>query len=307
VAHLLLIISLDEKFKIEEKMNKENALVIFQGMNIRRLWYRDEWWYSVIDVVAVLTDQLDHLKARNYWNKLSQRLREEGSETVTICHQLKLPAADGKSYATDCANAEGILRIIQSIPSKKAEPFKRWLAEVGYDRIKEIENPELAQNRAKEYYKLKGYPRDWIEKRVRGIAIRQELTDEWKQRGIENNKEFAILTNEISQSTFGVSIKEHTQIKNLDPKYKNQNLRDHMTDLELIFSMLGERLTTETTQNKDAHGFNENKEIAYKSGKVAGRAREDAEKSLGVKVVSKDNYLRLKKSIEEKKTEKQKK
>ena len=185
------------------------------------------------------------------------------------------------------------MRIIQSIPSPKAEPFKRWLAQVGYERIQEIENPELAQDRAKEYYELKGYPKDWIDKRIRGIAIRQELTDEWKQRGIEEQREFAILTNEISQATFGVPIKAHKEIKGLDPKFKNQNLRDHMTDLELIFSMLGERLSTEATRKKDARGFTENLDAAKEGGTVAGRARKDAEKTFGINVVSPENSLDL--------------
>jgi len=279
---------------MEEKKSKEKkAIVVFQDTEVRRTWHQDEWWFSVVDVVDVLIEQADYQKARKYWNKLSQRLREEGSEVVTNCHRLKLIASDGKLRETDCANTESLLRIIQSIPSKKAEPFKRWLAEVGNDRIKEIENPELAQDRAKKYYELKGYPPEWIEKRLRGIAIRQELTDEWDQRGVQKGKEYAILTNEISQATFGVSIKQHKQVKNMDPKFKNQNLRDNMIDLELIFGMLGEKLTTETARQDDAQGFPENKKAARKGGGVAGRARKDAEKSLGIKVVSDQNYLDL--------------
>ena len=233
---------------------------------------------------------------------LKHRLIEEGSEVVTNCNQLKLPAADGKYYETDCANTETLLRIVQSVPSKNAEHFKRWLARVGYERIQEIENPELAQDRAKEYYELKGYPKEWIDKRLRGIAVRQELTDEWKKRGIEEQREFAILTNEISQATFGVPINIHKEIKSLDPKFKNQNLRDHMTDLELIFSMLGERLTTEATRKRDAKYFPENLEVAKEGGTVAGRARKDAEKTFGIKVVSTQNYLDLtkKKKVEHK-------
>ena len=214
---------------------------------------------------------------------------------VTKCHQLKLPAEDGKLRLTDCANTESIFRIIQSIPSKRAEPFKQWLAKVGYERVQEIENPELAQDRAKEYYEIKGYPKEWIDKRLRGIAIRQELTDEWKTRGVKKKVEYAILTNEISKATFGIPIKRHKQTKGLEPKFKNQNLRDHMTDLELIFSMLGERLTTEATRKKDADGFIESKYAAIEGGQVAGRARKDAEKSFGIKVVSKENYLGLQK------------
>ena len=223
---------------VNEKSSK--SLVIFQGKGMRRLWYNNQWWFSVVDVVAVLTDQKDYLKARKYWNKLSQRLREEGSEVVTNCHQLKLPAADGKYYATDCANTETLLRIVQSIPSKNAEPFKRWLAKVGYERVQEIENPELAQRRMKELYRKKGYSDDWIEKRVRGIAIRDELTDEWDKRGVQTKKEYAILTAEISKATFGLTPAEYKELKGLE----RENLRDHMNDLELIFTMLGEASTT---------------------------------------------------------------
>ncbi|ODS34916.1 phage antirepressor protein [Candidatus Altiarchaeales archaeon WOR_SM1_SCG] len=271
-------------------MTPDNALVVFQGKKIRRTWHNEEWYFSVVDVCEVLTDSVD---AGAYWRKLKQRLTEEGSEVVTFCHGLKLTAADGKKYKTDCSNTENIFRIIQSIPSKKAEPFKRWLAKVGYERIREIENPELAQERAKEYYKLKGYPKDWIDKRVRGIAVRQELTDEWDQRGIEEQKDYAILTNEISKATFGVPIKRHKQIKGLDPEFKNQNLRDHMTDLELIFTMLGEASTTEIARTGDAQGFLENRDAARKGGKIAGGARQKLEKETGRPVVSSDNYLEI--------------
>ena len=168
-------------------MEKNKALVVFQGKNIRRTWFNDEWWFSIVDIAGVLSGSKDQ---RNYWKVLKHRLNEEGSEVVTKCNQLKLPASDGKYYSTDCANTESLFRIIQSIPSKKVEPFKQWLAQVGHERIQEIENPELAQNRAREYYKLKGYPKDWVEKRVRGIAIRQELTDEWKDRGVQEQKDF---------------------------------------------------------------------------------------------------------------------
>ncbi|MBT5023016.1 Bro-N domain-containing protein [Candidatus Woesearchaeota archaeon] len=272
-------------------MQKENALVVFQDKKIRRTWYNDEWWFSVVDVISALTDQADYLKARKYWNKLKQRLTEEGSKMVTKCHQLKLLASDGKNYLTDCAKTESLLRLIQSIPSKKAEPFKQWLAKVGYERVQEIENPELAQDRARKYYELKGYPASWIEKRLRGIAIRQDLTTEWKIRGVQEGKEFAILTNEISTATFGVPINDHKKLKGLEVKHKNQNLRDHMTDLELIFSMLGEKLTTEVAKKDDAQGFDENKDAAKKGGSVAGRARKDAEDTLGINIVSKDNYI----------------
>ena len=222
---------------------------------------------------------------------------------VTKCNQLKLPAPDGKLRETDCANTKNMFRIIQTIPSPRAETFKMWLSQVGYERVQEIENPELGQDRIKKYYELKGYPQDWIDKRLRGIAIRQELTDEWKNRGVGEHREYAILTNEISQATFGVPIKTHKEIKGLDPKFKNQNLRDHMSDLELIFSMLGERLTTEATRKKDARGFAKNLETAQEGGAVAGRARTDAEKTLGIAVVSPENALDIahqKKRVEKK-------
>ncbi len=266
----------------------ETKLSIFQGQHIRKIWYNEEWHFSIIDIVAVLTDSSI---PKRYWSDLKAKLLEEGFEPYEKIVQLKMPAEDGKLRETDSANTETILRLIQSIPSKKAEPFKRWLAKVGYERIQEIENPELAQDRAKEYYELKGYPKDWIDKRLRGIAIRQELTEEWKKRGIEEQREFAILTNEISQATFGVPIRIHKAIKKLDPKFKNQNLLDHMTDLELIFSMLGERLTTEATRKKDVGSFTEGLEAAKEGGAVAGRARIDAESTFGIKVVSPNNYL----------------
>lgn len=271
-------------------MNLHHALVVFEGNNIRRLWHNEEWYFSIIDIVAVLTDSSI---PKRYWSDLKTKLLEEGFEPYDKIVLLKMLAEDGKLRETDSANTETMLRLIQSIPSKKVEPFKRWLAQVGYERIQEIENPELAQDRAKAYYELKGYPKDWIDKRLRGIAIRQELTEEWKKRGIEEQREYAILTNEISQATFGVPIKIHKEIKRLDPKFKNQNLRDHMTDLELIFSMLGERLTTEATRKKDAEGFVEGLEAAKEGGTVAGRARQDAEKTFGIQVVSPENYLDL--------------
>jgi len=271
-------------------MDTNKALVVFQGKEIRRTWHNDEWYFSVVDVCEVLTESID---PGAYWRKLKQRLKEEGSEVVTNCHGLKLLAPDGKMRETDCANTENMFRIIQSIPSKKAEPFKRWLAKVGYERIREIENPELAQERAKKYYELKGYPKDWIEKRLRGIAIRQDLTDEWDQRGIEEQKEYAILTNEISKATFDVSIREHKKIKGLEPEFKNQNLRDHLTDRELIFTMLGEVSATDITRAWDAQGFMENRDAAREGGKIAGDARTELEKKTGRKVVSSDNYLEL--------------
>ncbi|MBI2656483.1 Bro-N domain-containing protein [Candidatus Woesearchaeota archaeon] len=262
----------------------EKALVVFQGKQIRRTWDNNEWWFSVVDIVGVLSESQD---ARNYWKVLKHRLKEEGSEVVTKCNQLKLASSDGKYYETDCANTESIFRIIQSIPSKKAEPFKRWLAKVGYERVQEIENPELAQKRMKEIYKQKGYSDDWIEKRVRGIAIRDELTDEWKKRGVETDTEYSILTSEISKATFGLTPNEYQQLKGL----KKENLRDHMNDLELIFTMLGEASTTRIARNKDAEGFGQNKAAAKEGGLVAGVARKELEKRSGQKVTSPENYL----------------
>lgn len=270
-------------------MDEENIthIAIFNGKTIRRKLVDNKWFFSVVDIVGVLTSSED---PRKYWNKLSQRLREEGSEVVTFCHQLKLKSDDGKEYETDCADTEGIFRIIKSIPSKKAEPFKRWLAKVGYERVQEIENPELAQERMKQLYEQKGYPRGWIDKRLRGIAIRQNLTDEWKNRGVKEEVEYAILTDEIAKATFGVSIEEHKKIKEIS---RNKNLRDSMTDLELIFGMLGEASTAEITKNKNVQGFNEAIVAAKQGGEVAGIARKNLEKKTGKKVVAKKNALNI--------------
>lgn len=262
-----------------------NKIIIFEDRKIRRIWHNVEWYYSIIDIVGALTDSIN---PRDYWYKTKIRVGdEEKAELSTICLQLKLEAPDGKLRTTDCANTEGIFRIIQSIPSPKAEPFKRWLAKVGYERIQEIEDPELAQERMKDLYEQKGYSKEWIDKRLRGIAIRQELTDEWKNRGVDKNIEYAILTNEISKATFGKTVGEYKQFKELGP----ENLRDHMTDLELIFSMLGEKVTTEITQNEEATGFLECKGAAKRGGRVAGKARVDAEKEIGKPIISKENYL----------------
>ncbi len=266
----------------EEK--NETHIAIFNGKKIRRKLVNDKWFFSVVDVVGVLTESED---PRKYWNKLSQRLREEGSEVVTFCHQLKLKAGDGKEYETGCADTEGIFRIIQSIPSKKAEPFKRWLARVGYERIQEIENPELAQERMKTLYELKGYSKEWIDKRLRGIAVRQDLTDEWKNRGVEEEKDFAILTAEISKATFGMSPAEYKKFKGL----KNENLRDHMTDLELIFNMLGEASTSEIEKAQNPNTFDEHLEVSNKGGNVAKIARIKLEQETGEPVASEENYL----------------
>ena len=260
-------------------------IAIFNGKAIRKRLVNDKWFFSVVDIMGVLTDSVD---AKDYWYRLKQRERERsGIELSTFCRQLKLKSGDGKEYETDCADTESIFRIIQSIPSKKAEPFKRWLAKVGYERIQEIENPELSQERMKQLYEQKGYSKDWIDKRVRGIAIRQNLTDEWKNRGIKEEIEYAILTNEISKATFGKTIEEYKKLKKLN----RENLRDHMDDLELIFTMLGEKVTTEITKNKDAQGIEENKVAARQGGEVAGNARKEAEQKIGRSVVSEENYL----------------
>lgn len=258
----------------------ETKIAIFKGKNVRKTLFNNEWWFSVVDVVAVLTDNSNFIRARKYWNKLSQRLKEEESEVVTLCHQLKLLAPDGKMRETDCSNTEGIFRIIQSIPSPKAEPFKRWLAKVGYERVQEIENPELASKRTRMIYKLKGYSDAWIDKRMRGIEVRETLTNEWKNRNIKDDKDFEILTAEISKAAFGMTPTEYKEYKGL----KRENLRDHMNDLELIFTMLGEASTTEIAKNVDAQGFFENKHAARKGGEVAGNARKDLEKKSGKKV-----------------------
>lgn len=265
---------------------KDNKLVVFQDKKIRRLLVDDEWFFSVVDVVAALTDSFD---PGAYWRKLKQRLTAEGSQVVTFCHGLKLPAPDGKMRSTDCANVKGMFRIIQSIPSPKAEPFKQWLAQVGYERVLEIENPELAQDRMKELYEQKGYPKDWIDKRLRGIAIRQNLTDEWKERGITDDRDYAILTAEISKATFGMTPSAYKAYKGLESP--NQNLRDHMTDLELIFTMLGERVTTELSKQEKPDTMPKHKSVARRGGKVAGNARKETEKELGRSIISSENYL----------------
>ncbi|MFH1751853.1 MAG: Bro-N domain-containing protein [archaeon] len=275
-------------------MNEVKALVVFQDKKIRRTWHENEWFFSVVDVVEALTESAD---ARNYWKVLKHRLTKEGSEMVTKCNQLKLQSADGKHYETDCANTRILFRLIQSIPSPKAEPFKLWLAKVGFERVQEIENPELAQKRMKELFKAKGYSDEWIEKRVRGIAVRQELTSEWRKRRVQEGKEFAILTNEISKATFGKTVNEFKEFKQL----KRQNLRDHMNDLELIFTMLGEASTTKIARGKNAQGFFENKNAAKTGGRIAGEAREKLEIEAGEKVITNENFLKEPESMKRKK------
>ncbi|EFK97833.1 conserved hypothetical protein [sediment metagenome] len=268
---------------------EQNKIVVFESKKIRRIWHNEEWYFSVADVCGALMNSPDDLTARKYWNKLSQRLREEGSEVVTNCHRLKLEAPDGKMRETDCANTKAMFRIIQSIPSPKAEPFKQWLAKVGYERVQEIENPELAQERMKQIYEQKGYPKDWIDKRLRGIAIRQNLTDEWKERGVHTEHDYSILTAEISKATFGITPSEYKNLKGLTRK--TQNLRDHMTDLELIFTMLGEKVTTEISQTEKPDTFDKNKQVAKRGGNVAGTARKEAEKELGRSIITSQNIL----------------
>ncbi len=263
---------------------KEKGLVVFQDKKIRRVWYNEEWFYSVTDIVGVLSESDN---PATYWRVLKHR----EPQLVTICNGLKMPAEDGKLRYTDCVNTKNAFRLIQSVPSKKAEPFKQWLAQLAQERIDEIENPELAQDRVKEYYELKGYPKDWIDKRLRGIAIRQELTDEWKNRGVTEEKDFAILTNEITKATFGKTVQEYKQFKSLPEK--NQNLRDHMTDWELIFTMLGEKATTDIAITRDSKGFEENEQAAKRGGQIAHNARNELEQETGKKIVSRDNFLSL--------------
>lgn len=263
---------------------RDSKLAIFEGKQIRRALHNNEWWFAVEDIVEALTESTD---VKQYIKKMRKRDPELDFNWGTLCTPVEMLAKDGKIRKINSANTEGIFRILQSIPSPKAEPFKLWLAQVGYERVREIENPELASQRAREIYKAKGYPENWIEKRMRSIAIREELTDEWQQRGVKEGKEYSILTAEISKATFGMTPGEYKKTKNL----KRENLRDHMTDLELIFSMLGEAATTEITREKDTQGFSKNKYAAQAGGEVAGKARQDLESRTGKSVVSNQNYL----------------
>jgi hypothetical protein len=263
----------------------ENKLVVFKGKEIRRILHNNEWCFVVEDVVLALIDSKD---PKQYIQRMKRRDQELSKGWVQIVHTLSVKTAGGKQRM-NCANTEGIFRIIQSIPSPKAEPFKRWLAKVGYERVQEIEDPELATKRTKAIYQAKGYSEAWIEKRMRGIAIREELTDEWKEREVRREKEYAILTAEIAKAAFGVTPGEHKKLKRLI----RENLRDHMTDLELIFSMLGKAATTEITRVDDAKGFQESKRAAHKGGEVAGKARKDLEQKTRKKVVSTENYLNI--------------
>lgn len=263
-------------------------IALFKGKKIRRTIYQNEWWFSVVDIIEALTGSSI---AKRYWTDLKRKLKTEGFvEVYDKIVQLKLLAPNNKQYLTDCGDTETIFRLIQSIPSPKAEPLKRWLAKVGYERIKEIEDPELATKRTRLLYKLKGYPDDWIEKRLRGIVIREELTDEWQKRGAQEQRDYEILTAEISKATFGITPKQYQKLKGL----KRENLRDHMDDFELIFTMLGERSTTEIHKTENSQGVPKLKEDAKIGGSIAGNARRQLEQKLHKSIVSKGNYLKTK-------------
>jgi len=264
-------------------------IAIFQETTIRRTWHNEAWWFVIVDVVAVLTDSV---QPEGYVKDLRRRDPELAKGWGQIATPLRVETVGG-AQRVNCANTEGLFRIIQSIPSPKAEPFKRWLAQVGYERVKEIENPELASARARELYQAKGYPQAWIEKRLRSISVRGELTDEWKVRGVSEGKEYGILTAEIARATFGMTPTEHQAFKGLNQVKTGNNLRDHMTDLELIFTMLGEASTTEIARRGDAIGFDENQLSAKEGGKIAGNARKALEAKTGKPVVSQSNYLAI--------------
>jgi hypothetical protein len=267
-----------------------SAIILFEEKQVRRAWKADEekWYFAIVDIIAILTGSPN---PQVYWRVMKKRLRDEGNQTVTKCNALKMTAPDGKQRLADVADTEQLLRLIQSIPSPKSEPFKLWLARVGYERLEEIENPELAARRMRAIYEQKGYSEDWIEKRLRGIAVRDELTDEWKKRGVKAQREFAILTAEISKATFGMTPTEYKDFKSL--ANRKDNLRDHMTDLELIFTMLGEASTTEIAKKKDAQGFPQNQQAARVGGAIAGNARRELEAESGTRVSTKTNFKEL--------------
>lgn len=276
-------------------MEEQNKLIVFQEKEIRRVWHNEEWWFSVVDVIEVLTESD---KPRDYWYRLKRREKKNNEiDLSTNCRHFKMVALDGKNRQTECANTEDMFRIIQSIPSPKAEPFKRWLAKVGYERVQEIENPELAAERARRYYRELGYDDDWIAKRLQSIEIRGQLTDEWKDRGVKEGIEYSILTAEISRATFGLAPSEYKEFKGL----KRENLRDHMTNLELIFTMLGEESTKRKAVKKDAKGFDENKKAAIEGGTATGKALDAYEEQTREKIVTDKNF---KHQIEEAKKQK---
>lgn len=271
-------------------MQEENKkIIIFEDQVVRREWdeEQEKWYFSVIDIIALLTEQKDYQKARKYWNKLAQRLKEEGSEVVTNCHRLKLTAKDGKKYLTDVADTETILRLVQSVPSKKAEPIKLWLAKVGYERMQEMVDPEKSIDRARDNWKKHGRSMEWIQRRMMGQETRNKLTDYWSRSDIRKGKEYAILTNLIHSEWSGVSVKEHKKIKGL----KQHNLRDHMSEAELIFTALAEMSTREIAEGMSAKGIKENTVAGKKGGGISRKARKELEDKTGKKVVDAGNYL----------------
>ena len=270
-------------------MSKEEALAVFENFKIRRKYDEasETWYFSVVDVIAALVGQPDYQTARKYWNKLKERLKKEGSQSVTNCHQLKLTAADGKKYLTDVANTETLLRLIQSVPSPKAEPIKLWLARVGYERIQDMSDPARSVDRAREYWQQHGRSEKWIQQRMMGQETRNKLTDYWKNHEVEGEKEYSILTNIIHQEWSGVSVKKHKQIKQL----KSQNLRDHMSEAELIFTALAELSTRQIAESIEATGMEENAETGKKGGKIARKARLELENKTGRSVVTGENFL----------------
>jgi len=272
-------------------MTKETAIKIFEQKRVRSAWNDDEgkWYFSIVDVIEILTEQQSHQGARNYWKVLKNRLLKEGNETVTNCNRLKLVAEDGKMRITDVADTEQLFRLIQSIPSPKAEPFKMWLAKVGRERVDEIEDPEIGIDRLMETYLRKGYSKEWVNQRLKSIEIRKELTDEWGKKGVKKGNEFAILTDDITEAWSGFKTKEYKNYKGL----KKENLRDHMTNLELVLNMLAEATTTEISKEKKPGNFEENRKIAKQGGKIAGNTRKEIEKKTGRKIVSKTNANEL--------------
>ncbi len=282
-------------------MSKDNKLQLFQNQSVRTHWdeTQEKWYFSIIDVVAILTDQQNFQTARKYWNKLKERLKKEGNETVSNCHQLKMLAQDGKMRLTDVSDSQQLLRLIQSIPSPKAEPFKMWLAKVGAERIDETEDPELAFDRAMKTYLSKGYSKEWINQRLKSIEVRKELTDEWQKRGMKQGLEYAILTNEITKAWAGKNVREYKKLKGL----KKENLRDNMSNLELVLNMLAEASTTEISKEKQPKGLEANKDIARKGGNAAKKARLEIEKQTGKPIITAKNAHRLLENSNDKKIE----